>query len=61
MDREQVMRIMILVVGLLIIGVGWYGYYMSEVKLSVAVLTTISMIFTSISLILSIVKEGNTE
>ncbi|WP_187328836.1 hypothetical protein [Echinicola rosea] len=45
MDGEQIMRVIILGLALLLIGVGWYGYYTSKVKLITAVLISVGMMF----------------
>ncbi|AGA78498.1 hypothetical protein [Echinicola vietnamensis] len=61
MGGEQIIRVIILGLALLLIGVGWYGYYMGEVKLITAVSNSVGMVFSSIGLIQSIVNEGNTD
>ncbi|WP_162633244.1 hypothetical protein [Echinicola strongylocentroti] len=61
MDGEQIIRVIILGLALLLIGLGWYGYYISEVKLITAVLNSVGMVFSSIGLIQRIVNEGNAD
>ncbi|WP_186756236.1 hypothetical protein [Echinicola salinicaeni] len=61
MDKEQIIRITILVVALLLIGLGWCGYFLGKVSLTIVVLTSVGMVFSSIGMIQSVIREGDSD